>query len=508
MESSKNTMREKSFRNALYGLTSFSWTILLALVITPMVIFNLGIKEYGIYIFVGTITSLLGLLDMGLGMSITRHIAYHNGTGDKDYVQKIIYSSNTLFLIIGVVGFLICFSIYMWGADLLPTQFSEYQKYSVLFLIAGFIVLTDSLTRTYNAILTGLQRFDILSRVGIISLTTYNILILIIAIFYKNILLIFILQLIINIIVGLYIYNKAKSLESLTSIKLGWSKLHMSESIKFATITSINNIAGSTLLYLDKVIIPIFIGPSNLTYYTVPGSAASRIPSVANSLTNFIFPLASQLKGGDDSGKLINLYTRSFRIILMVSAAFTITLISYSYKVLLYWLDINFAEKAFKVLIILAITNFILSLWNTVSNFLLGLGRIKMITAYSIVMAIINTILLVILLPKFGLIGVAWAYLISVIPTMGMLFYVENKILKNKKSYHLKQIYSTVITSLIVFFLNMLITKFVSGFATLCIAGLISVTAYIIIYKILGFFNKEDWYDIEEFILSKFKKIK
>ncbi len=128
----------------------------------------------------------------------------------------------------------------------------------------------------------------------------------------------------------------------------------------------------------------------------------------------------------------------------------------------------------------------------------------------SVTMGILNAILLLVLLPRYGIVGAAWAYLLSVLPVIYVFYYTEKKYLtlSNRGHYYFKKISGTVLVSLIVWSIDTyILSLLVTNLATLLIIGACSVLLYLILYKMFGFFDPADWNDIERFSKEIIKKI-
>jgi O-antigen/teichoic acid export membrane protein len=236
-----------------------------------------------------------------------------------------------------------------------------------------------------------------------------------------------------------------------------------------------------------------------------------KIPGIANTLGATMFPTASRLDGEKSASRIEVLYVRSFRLITITAAALCVTAIAFAYKILLYWLNADFAAHSWHILIILAFTNFILALLGPLSNFLLGLGKLKFLTGMSLAMGVLNAILLLILLPRYGITGAAWAYLLSVLPAAYMFYHTEKRYLalSGRKRYYARKIGGTIVTSLIVWAADAyLLSPLVISLPTLLLMGMVSMLLYLILYKWLGFFEAEDWRDIERFCLEAAKRLR
>ncbi len=486
----RSSLTFQTLRNTTYSVISYIWPIFFTLFFTPVIITKLGIGKYGIYLYINTIVSFLGLLDLGLGTAVIKYIAEFNGRKDNDALKKLIKTSNSIFLLISIVGFIISSVLSIFA-----------NTYSSLILLGGIIFFANTVAFTYNSLFIALQRFDISAKIGTISITLSSVAMFVAVLLGGRLKTILSIQLIIAVIFSFVTYTQAKKLLPLAKFSLGWDKKLVKKLYLFGIIAMANNIAGTALNFLDRLIIPFYAGATGLTYYSMPGNAASRIPGISNTLGGTIFPTTSHLSGGDEQDRLKTLYLRSSRLIMLVSSALTIAMIGFADKILLIWLNGDFAKNSTEILIILALTNFILAIFGPISGFLMGLGKVKVLTYYSIVMAVLNGALLFVLLPRYGITGAAWAYLLSLLPIIFIFFHVEKKYLSlpNRLNYYKKEIMGMFIVSIITLSVDRSLSGFVTNKILLLLVGIISVLLYLTLYKILGFLHNDDWRDLKAF---------
>lgn len=506
----KDSLTYKTFKNSSYNIIGYIWPIIFTLIVTPVVVLTLGVKEYGIYLFINTAMGLFGIFELGLSLAVLKYMSHYYGKRDEEAIKRLTHSANILNLIISSFCFAISLFMGIFGMSLLPESFSAYEQYSKLFILAGGISFFNTITATYTIILYATQRFDISNKIGIMSVTISNMGMLFIVINGGSISEIFILQLVVACVSSVVVYVEAIKILPVATFKFVWHKKEIFECYRFGIVAYLNNLSSVALSSLDRMVIPFFVGPSNLTYYSIPGNVALKIPGITNTLTASMLPASSHLNGNNENSRLITLYVRTFRFMVVIAGALTVTVISFSYQILQYWLSVDFAEKSSSVLIILALTSFILALFGPLSNFLLGLGKLKFLSISSLCMAILNAVALFTLLPLFGIIGAAWAYFISVLPVAYLFYYVETRYLQlsGRKKYYIKTILGTIITACVVGVLNLFMSKFILSLATLLFACGVSAVTYVTLYKLFGFLEEEDWIDIKRFFLLIIRKLK
>ena len=501
----------KTLKNASYNIVGYVWPMALALFVTPVIVLTLGAKEYGIYLFVNNIISLFGLLEFGITTAATKHISHYHAQGNTDAIERTVRSTNSLFLIIATVGLALSIGIAIAGPALLPSQFEAYAPYAWLFVWSGIVFFFSAILMTYSATLNALQRYDISVKIGMVFLTASSLSALAVVLAGGGLRGIFMSQIVITALSSLVTYLCAKSILPATKYGIGWDRTAIKESYSFGLFLSLNNIATSISRSATNLIIPFFAGPTNLTYFGMAQTVAQKIPGVSNALGNSLFPMASQLHGANNHGGIAVLYKRSSRLIALIAAALSTTAAAFAYKALYYWLDPTFADKAAPILVILAVAHFVLALYGPLSNFLLGIGKLKFVTVSSVIMAVLSVIFLFVLMPRFGIMGAAWAQTLSLLPVIYMFYYTERHYLSlagtGRRKHHFRQAFGILVTSTIVWLIDTyLFMPLANSLTAVLTLGAISGILYIGLYKLLGFFEEEDWRDLSRFALFVFKR--
>jgi O-antigen/teichoic acid export membrane protein len=291
----------------------------------------------------------------------------------------------------------------------------------------------------------------------------------------------------------------------------GWDKSEVARYYVFGIKVFINNVANSSLTFLDKVLIPVFVGPSNLTYYGIAGSVANKTPAVSNTFANVIFPMTASFEGAGDRERTKLLYIRSMRLITILSMSVTVTILSFPYKMLAYWISPEVAEHATATLIILAWTNFILSLSGPLTNFLVGMGRLRALTWSSVSAAVLNAILLLILLPPFGIYGAGLAYLLALIPFIVLFHWTEIRLLElaGRLRFYIIFAIKLSVTGFVTYVCNtQILAPHIYNFTTVLGGSAVSVIFFLAFYYVCNLFEPEDVRDLKLFSKSIFKMLR
>ncbi|MBL8030462.1 MAG: oligosaccharide flippase family protein [Candidatus Doudnabacteria bacterium] len=501
-----NSTSYKLLKNLSYSLIGFTWPIIFSLLITPVVVKRLGTEDYGIYLLIGTITAFLALLDLGLTAAMVKFVSENYTKGESEENQKLFNFANTNYLVIGVVGLLVYGVLGIFFLNIFHIDGYAVRNIMPVFILSGLIFFVSSVNSVFVLIPQALQRYDIITKLNMFQLTASSLVMLVLVLQGFQLKAIFLSNLIIYIIVSLLYRRFAKRL--MPDFKLGFSleKKFFSKVYGFGIYAALANITNNALQQFDRLFIPAFLGPAQLSYYGIAGSVSSKTALVVGSLSNVFFPMSSSLIAEGKAEMLGDIYRRIIRNLAVFASAITLSILLFSDKILLFWLNKDFADKSNSSLVVLAFTYFILALYGTLYHFILGLGQVKFLAKWSTCLAALNVVLLFILVPKYGILGAAWAYFLATLPLLFMFYWVEKKFLKLSGifRFYLKLFAKIISTGLAFFLFGMYgIIPLVNGLISLVILGPLSILIYLLIYKLFGFYNTED----EELIRSFIKKI-
>ncbi len=496
-------------RNSAWSIAGYIVPIFIAVFVTPIIVFSLGEHDYGVYTFLISVIGILGIVDLGVSTAVSRKITEHHSRNERQALRESLKTVNSLAFLIGATGLLVCVALGAGGHALISGSLTPHVFW--LYFLVGLTFFVNSAGMVWTIAPNALQRFDVSTKIATgLAIATAGASIAAVKLGYGVMGLVIIqlaLSLSIAVISGI---RSRKLLPDTLTLSFGWSRDEVKSLYSSGFRIFFANIGGTSSAYLSRLIIPVFLGPSALTYYSLPGSVAQRIPGVTGTLSGVLFPLTASLSSVGETERIKVLYIRSFRLITILASAAASTLVFFAEPVLRYWLNEEFAARSTNVLIILAVTNFVLAIYGPLYNFVLGLGRLRMITVVSFVTGALNALLLWILMPLLDIEGAAWAYLLSVLPIAYMIYHTEIKYLKIelRTHYYLKLALKTMVTVVASYVVARLVwLPLTTSLVTLCFTGSASVLTYLALYRVFGFYEEEDKRDLTSFARSLVKKI-
>ena len=501
----------KALSNTLYSVVAYVWPMVFSILVTPIIVLKLGVGQYGLFVFITTVSGLLSLVSSGVNVYGGRTITQYHAQGNKEGIQKLVKTSNLIYLLIALAGVAFILGGFLLGSRVVPRSFSfSYAELLIFFSIAAANFFIQTSTSLFQLVPSALQRFDINSGFSIVNLTAGSVgnLVLVLCGFGIEALLLY--QCALGIAMAVVALFISERLLPEASYRLGFDRHEFKKCLKLAGASSFNEFARTSLISLDRLLIPIFVGVSQLTYYTLPGNVSARIPGTADAFTGIIFPTATSLHSAGHMERLKSLYVRSSRLIMTVSLAIGITIIIYARLILRYWLNADFADHSTHVLIVLALTNLILSFLSPLASFFIGMNKIRFNTSLSFSMAILNIVALAALLPKWGIMGAAWAYFISVLPIFFAIYVIEKKYLDlhGRAQYYFVFVAKHALVGAVMYALAVFaFAPLIGSFVTLAVLGPLAVVAYFALYASLGFLEKDDARDLKAFVRAAAKRL-
>jgi O-antigen/teichoic acid export membrane protein len=168
---------------------------------------------------------------------------------------------------------------------------------------------------------------------------------------------------------------------------------------------------------LDNVVIGAAIGTSAVAVFSVALRLADFQRQVCNQFSGLIFPIVVRFNATDEPhalNRLRDVMIDGTRIALTLVFGVTVCLMTFAAPLILRWMGPEFAGSVLP-LQVLAVTGIVLVGQGPLGNILLGTGRHRLIAVVAMSEALANLVLSVLLVGRYGILGVAIGTAIPVI---------------------------------------------------------------------------------------------
>ena len=170
MSSPPITTSKRLAHNTIFNLVTLMSTIVIGFFLIPFFLGQLGEDRYGVWVLVGDIFRYRGLLGMGLNSAINRYIPVYLAKKNDEGIQRVISTSFFFFLVLAIVLAVASVVIYCNVGSWFNIEPNLVATAGVVVLIVGFCATFAMPLQLSSAVLSGLQRYDIMNMVALITM--------------------------------------------------------------------------------------------------------------------------------------------------------------------------------------------------------------------------------------------------------------------------------------------------------------------------------------------------
>lgn len=89
--------------NALSNWCVLFTNVIVGFLLTPALVTHLGERRFGMWLLVSSLIGYFGLLRLGVGTGVLRHVPLFRGEGDKEKVNGIVSTDMVFYMEVGLV---------------------------------------------------------------------------------------------------------------------------------------------------------------------------------------------------------------------------------------------------------------------------------------------------------------------------------------------------------------------------------------------------------------------
>src|SRR5262249_24406119 len=390
----------------------------------PLAVGYLGRERYGIWVTISSLLVLMQFSDFGVGSSLLNAVADAYGRDDRRQAQRYVSTAFWMLVVAAIVLWIPFGAASHWIAVQL---FSEKGTSPLTFEAAAAVLAAITVffvnfpLSLLPAVLSAYQQNTIANICAMIT-SIGNLIAIIVVVVLKGGLVWLVLGytgcgLLVNAITWVWVAGYAKPWlrPSLSALDPSIVRGLFGPGLKFLVIF----VFSAVNLQTDNLIISHFLGPGSVTPYSI----SYRLLSYAVIFQSFavvaLWPAYTEAKARGDAAWIRRAFKANLIFSIVSSLPLTIVFVVFVQQIIRSWAG-EAAVPNSSLLVWMAIWNLMLAIMS-VANFLLyALGRLTGMTIYGTVTAVVNIILSIVLVQKWGVNGVVFASVLSV----GLLSYI------------------------------------------------------------------------------------
>jgi len=412
------TTPKRLVQNTFFNVAALLSNAVIGFFLIRFFLSRFGEVQYGIWLLIGgSIFRYAPLLSVGFNSSVNRYIPLFMAQNDDDGVQRVINTSLFFFIAVGVIlviiSLVVCCNVGSWFAiepQLVRTA-------GILVLIVGFSFALTMPLQSSTAILSGLQRYDMINLVMLAVLALRTILVVILLLRGYGLLTTGVLFGLSEITIKVLHSVFAKRLLPAVSLSLAKIDFQLLKEMLVYGINTFMYAMGAIIIYhASNLIIGILIGTAEIAQFAVATAGALLLSQFLQAFTAAIKPAVSDLDARNDTAavKEIAFLTQKYSLLLIIPGG--CFLVAMGREFLYVWISDRFNDPT--VIDSMAVILTILTIGHCLrlaqhSNFLVlvGRGQHKIFGILTALMALFCVAASVISVKVFdlGLVGIAWS---------------------------------------------------------------------------------------------------
>ncbi len=497
--------KKKAIKNVVSSLFLQIIVLIFGLIVPRLIIKSYGSNVNGLISSITQFLSYITLLEVGIGPVVKATLYKPIANNDENEIKNILKAAEKFFRIISVV-FLLYLTVLSFIYPLIvKNDFSYFYTFSLIVIISVSTFVEYYFGMTYKLYLQASQKTYVTSTIQIF---TYILNIVVIVVLIRLNVSIQLVKLISSftfilrpIIQNIYIKRKynidLKDADSTYRLKNKWDGL-------------VQHIAAIIHNNTDIAVLTFFSTLTEVSVYSVYSMIVRGIKSIIQALSRGIDASFGDMiakRENDKLNKNFNIYEFIYFTIITIVYSCSIILIVPFIKVYTMGIsDVNYIRPLFGWLIV--ISEFVWSIRLPYSSITLAAGHFKQTRNGAWVEAISNIVISIILVIRYGIIGVAIGTIISMtIRTIEFIYHTNKYILGRSIFISLKRVFMIVFETIII----ILISKFISldniiSYSNWILSGFKIFGVSLIITICFNFmFFKDDFLDVLSLIKRKRK---
>ena len=403
------------------GLGVFK-TILLAVIgffIMPFVVHKLGTVQYGIWAVAGTFIGYYTFFDLGLSGAVFTHLAYAFGKEDHEEARDIYGAGAWIFAVLGLVLLAITFGL---ALGVRWMHYTHSHTLSTILLIVGIGVAWGFGMRVPFGALNAGQYFHITSGVIILSAILRVIATVVLLETHHGVIALAWLSVYsgipANALVLWWVHRKFPFLKIFSWPR--WNPKVARKLLHFGGTVMVGKIADRVRFQTDTLTVSFFVGLAAVAHYSIGSTLVIYYLDIIGAIIFVLMPVFSMQKSVNDDAGFERSFLSGCRVALSASAFIGFGMIVWSRDFVIRWMGPSFVD-VYPVIVILSLAVFLETAQSTSVNALYATLHERAYATLNICEAAANLILSLLLVRRFGMVGVAYGTLIPSIVFRGIV---------------------------------------------------------------------------------------
>jgi len=403
------TSRGPLLRNIASNWGAFAFSAVVNFFLSPYVVHKLGDAAYGVWALLVALVGYLGLLDLGIRSAVTRYVARYHASSQHEEASKVASSALTIFCMAGVAAIVIAatMAVFVGSVFNIPPQLITVAR--LVAVLGGVNVAVSLISGVYGGVVAGMQRLDLSNAVDVAIEAARTIAIFLALRSGHGLAVLAAVQLGFSLARGISAFVMSRKLYPELRVRLGErSREHIRLIFSFSIAASVMQASGMLIAYSDSIVIGAFLPIAMVTYFSIAVSLTNYARVLISGISQAITPLASALEGAGRHDEVPRTILNAAQLATVIALPMCLTFILRGQSFIGLWMGEEYAARCSSVLWVLSVALVFAASYQVNTATMMGIGKHRGLVPVFIIEALTNLLLCVLLIKRFGIVGVAW----------------------------------------------------------------------------------------------------
>lgn len=400
---------KKLFHDTVWNSLDYASTIFIFILVTRFVITDLGVAAYGFYAFFTSLIGLFGLVDLGMGMAVSKYLSESTSRDSEGRANEII-SLATMFYFCLSIGLIVI----VYSSDELIIQALKFEPIFdpsglIVIKLVVFIFVLNLNSTIYNNILVAFEKWLLISVINIFFKILSGSALVIVVLgggfqLQDKLIYIFIILLIVSALKMITLM--AVSYNSAFNYKIVFpSAKTRIQVFSFLKISSYQYLLSLLVGHLDKFVISRYFGLESLGIYSFCVNVFSYLHGFISNMFKVYYPNLSNLHALGDDKILKTLFFKLMISVMLIALLLGTCVIVFWDLLISLYINQSFAATSFHLIPFFVVLLIVRSPEIVMHYFFNAIANPKVLVKNLLISTPITFCMYLILVPSIGVPG-------------------------------------------------------------------------------------------------------
>ena len=401
------------FRNTLFNVGGYLVAVLSAFLVAPITLRSLGDTRYGAWSLVAELVGYYGLLDLGIRGAVTYYVATYSARRGQDEVRETVASAFWVLAACGLLAFVGGVVLTAAFPYLFTSAAVDVAEVRVALLIMSALIALSLPMNALSGALIGRERFDITASIEAANRILTAVCYYVVLTAGGGLVALALVQAAGRVLSwGCTLVACTRVLGGMHTAPRWFRRERVRDLLAYGLRNAVGGIANLVIYRTDLIIVGVFVGLEQVTFYAIGGTLVSYASSLCTQFTFVFTARFTHLESRGAKDEVHRLYLDGLRVVGMVVTGTAAGLLVFGRHFISLWLGAEYvsgpwvsrSDVIMGILLLASVPRLLQSVsWQR----LYAMARVRFLMWLAVCEAIANLGLSIVLVRRFGAAGVA-----------------------------------------------------------------------------------------------------